>query len=256
MPVNSNKSGARLLAILEHVARAQPVGVRELARSMSIDKSAVQRVLTTLAETGWVQAAPNKQGAWELTTRILHVAHLAHGSNTLRQRARPALDALRDATGETSYLAIPDVDGLVVVEVAESRHSLRMVIPVGSNLTTETDTNSGLPTPFLSPQQHEILVDSSALGNQQEDIKKGSRPNYVIGHEKDDSSSLTMAAPILGADCSVIGVIAICAVYLRIPQEEHVRIGELISQKARELSHSARSELNAESIKSAIGGFG
>lgn len=256
MAVNSNRSGTRLLAVLEHIARAQPIGVRELARAMGMEKSAVQRVVTTLAEAGWVQSASYKKGTWELTTRILHVAHLAHGTNTLRERAKPALEALREASGETSYLAIPDVGGLVVVEVAESPHSLRMVIPVGSNLTANNKPERGTALPFLSPQQQEALIDTGGHRNKQEEPEESAKPRYIAGHENDDDVSITLASPVLGADCSIIGVIAVCAVRLRLKGAEQERIGELVSSIARDLSHASRTELNADSIRNAIGGFG
>lgn len=252
MAVNPNQSGLKMLAVLEHIAREQPAGLRQLARSLDMDKSAVQRAIVTLAEAGWVQPAQATTGSWELTTRILRIAHLAHGDTTLGQRARPVLDSLRDVTGETAYLALLDADGLVVIEVAESRHSLRMVVPPGSNLIASARTSGADSIPFLSPTQQQQLL----AGDTHSDTP-GTRPGYVIGHPAEgDDVSITIAATVRDREQRVVGVLGLCGVRGRMTEEQRLRTANLISRKAHELSHSGASELSPEAIKRAIGGFG
>src|SRR4051794_27136704 len=107
MAVKRIQSAARVLTALEGIARHQPIGVSALARLLDDDKSAVQRAIMTLADEGWIRAAPGSPVKWELTAHIHAVAHMGHGSNNLRQRARPALRALRDEFDETVLLTVP-----------------------------------------------------------------------------------------------------------------------------------------------------
>src|SRR5690606_6083127 len=78
---------------------------------------------------------------WELTTRALVVAHHVQRRSSLRQQARPTLEALRDETGETIILAVPDAQRIVIVDVVESHHLVRtaphvgMVIPPANSAT-------------------------------------------------------------------------------------------------------------------------
>ena len=108
MAVKWSQSASRVLAILEKIAAYQPVGITELARLVDADKSAVQRALMTLARDGWIRVAPGKARRWEVTERIQALAHLALGSHDLRHRARPVLQALRDKTGESVLLNVPN----------------------------------------------------------------------------------------------------------------------------------------------------
>ncbi len=103
MAVKRIKSAAKLLATFEAIAEHQPIGVGALARLLDADKSAQQRAIMSLADEGWIQAAPGEPTKWETTARIYVLAHLAQGHSGLRQRARVRLDALRSRTGESIF---------------------------------------------------------------------------------------------------------------------------------------------------------
>lgn len=255
MAVNANKSGSRLLAVLEQIARSQPIGARQLARDMEIEKSAVQRAMTTLAEAGWIQPAANASG-WELSTRVLHVAHMAHGSNSLRRRARPVLDGLRDATGETAFLAIPDLDGFVVLEVAESRQSLRTVVPLGSILPANDTAMIHAALPYLTPEQRQQLIGDVPPERLREAWRKSMETGYSVAKDTGDENSITVAAPIFGAQGEAIGVVSVRAVSARNGPEQQAAIGKLLLEKQQELSASWRGEIHASDLRRAIGGFG
>ena len=242
--------------MLEQIARMQPVGVRQLAREMSLDKSAAQRAVTTLAEAGWIQPASHTAKGWELSARILHVAHLAHGSNSLRLRARPVLDALRDMTGETAYLAIPDADGFIVVEAAESQQALRMVVPVGSCLPSMGSASVSSALPYLPSNQQEQLLDGMDREERIAALQKPPTRTYCVGQDLRDKNSVAIAAPVFGVDGNAIGALAICAVQLRTGEPELERIGAILLEKAQELSYFGSAELNPANLRKAIGGFG
>ena len=253
MAVNANKSGARLLLVLEQIARSQPIGARQLAREMDMEKSAVQRLVTTLAESGWIQPAGN--AGWQLSPRVLHVAHMAYGDDSLRHQARSALDDLREATGETAYLAIPDPNGFIVVEVAESRQSLRTVVPLGSILPSDDPATVGAMLPYIAHDDRERLLDKSpklvrAIWN--EALETG----YSVAQDPADASSVTLAVPLLGAHREVTGVLSVRAVRTRTDARQLERIGVLLLEKQHQLSLSHRHALRPSDVRNAIGGFG
>src|SRR5512139_3601540 len=125
MPVKPSRSATRVLATLEAVSELQPVGLSEVARHLDEDKSAVQRALATLAEDGWIRPAGERPPRWELTTRALVMASRATSRSDLRSRARPLMEHLRDETGESVLLAVPDPPQIVTLDVVESRQLVR-----------------------------------------------------------------------------------------------------------------------------------
>src|ERR1700756_3181275 len=153
MAVKPSQSGSRVLAVLERIAEHQPIGISDLAKLLDADKSAVQRALMTLAHEGWICAAPSKPTRWELTARIHAVAHVAHESHDLRHRARPALQALRDATGETVCLNAIDGSKFIVIDMVESLHYLRVVLKVGMNVQTKGSSTGRAILPYVSRER-------------------------------------------------------------------------------------------------------
>src|SRR4051812_7098462 len=96
MPVKTLQTVENAFGVLEAVAEHQPVGVSALARSLGLDKAAVQRILVTLGAVGWLQPS-GEGGTWALSPQALVVGRrYAPG---LRDRARPHLEALQEATG-------------------------------------------------------------------------------------------------------------------------------------------------------------
>jgi hypothetical protein len=112
----------------------------------------------TLADAGWVRAAPEPPTRWELTAHIFTLAHLPHSSNELRQRARRILEGLRDRTGETVFLVVPDIGRFTVVEVMESPHSLRMALRVGEIVPVEGSATSQTVLAYLSPERRAAML--------------------------------------------------------------------------------------------------
>ena len=158
MTVKRSQSAARVLAVLECVARHQPVGVSELARTMKVDKSAVQRAVMTLADEGWIRTTSATPSKWQLTAHILAVAHLGHMRNDLRQRARGALEALRDESGETVLLVVPDIRRFVVIDALESRNMLRTVPQLGLAVPVRQSATSRAVLPYMSRDQQIDLL--------------------------------------------------------------------------------------------------
>ena len=153
MAVKPSQSASRVLSVLEKVAEYQPIGISELARLLDADKSAVQRALATLAADGWIQAAPGRPTRWEMTSRISAIAEVAHGSDDLRRRARIVLESLRDETGETVSLNVTERGRIIVAEVLESRHPLRVVLPVGMAAPPLASASGRALLAYMSPER-------------------------------------------------------------------------------------------------------
>ena len=99
MGVKRIQSAARVLTALEGIARHQPIGVSALARLLGDDKSAVQRAIMTLADRGWIRAAPGSPVKWELTAHIHAVAHMAWEQRSAPAHASRAQGAAQPTTG-------------------------------------------------------------------------------------------------------------------------------------------------------------
>jgi IclR family transcriptional regulator, acetate operon repressor len=239
MSVKRSQSAARVLAVLECVARQQPIGVSELARMLQADKSAVQRAVMTLADAGWIGAASGVPSKWQLTAHILAVAHMGHTRNDLRQRARSALEALRDASGETVLLVVPDIGRFVVVDALESRNMLRTVPNLGLAVPVRRSATSRAVLPYMTREQQMELLgeppDSRLLVEFAATLKRG----YSVSDGDVIAGSTNIAAPILELDGRPVGAVVVSGPSERLTAKHQRKVGAMVLQTARSLSRSA-----------------
>jgi len=120
------------LRILEEVSRRQPIGVSELSRLLSLPKTSVHRSLNTLQQAGWVRTLGTETTRWGLTTKALTVGLAGARETSLRELAVAEMAHIRDRTGETVHLAVPEADELVVIARLDGTHSLRTFLPLGA----------------------------------------------------------------------------------------------------------------------------
>jgi DNA-binding IclR family transcriptional regulator len=240
MPVKRSQSASRVLAVLETIARHQPVGVSTLSRELAADKSAVQRAIMTLADTGWIHPAGGAPTRWQLTARILAVAHTGHRSNDLRQRARSTLEALRDESEETVLLTVQDMLGFVVIEAIESRQMLRTVPHIGMAVPVRGSATSRAMLPYMTEERQAQLLgkppDAALLNEFATTRKRG----YSVSEGGVVAGSTTIAAPILEVDGRPSAAIVISAPSGRMSVSNQRRIGVMVCRAARKLSRDGR----------------
>jgi len=239
MGVKPSQSGARILAALEKVAIHQPVGVSDLARVLDENLSATQRALQTLADEGWIRPAPGKPVRWELTAHIHTVAQRAYGGHDLRRRARPALEALRDETGESVLLNVPDGGKFVVIDVLDSPHYLRVAAPVGLIVSAKASATSRALLPYMSPEEQAAYLgeapDAAMLEHFVETVEQG----YAISIGDVVPGSTNIASPIFEMDGRPIGAVLISAPSDRAIADDYARLGAMAAATAQRLSRGS-----------------
>jgi IclR family acetate operon transcriptional repressor len=225
--------------VLEGIARHQPVGVSELARLLESDKSAVQRAIVTLADEGWIRAPLGAPSKWQLTAHILSVAHMGHKSNDLRQRARAALEALRDESGETVLLIVPDIRRFVVIDAIESKQPLRTVLRIGLDVAVRRSATSRAVLPYMTREQQIELLgeppDAKLLAEFATTLKRG----YSVSDGDVVAGSTNIAAPILEDDGRPVGAVVVSGPSDRLTAKHQKNVGAMLLRTARGLSRSA-----------------
>jgi IclR family KDG regulon transcriptional repressor len=122
----------RALIILKQIAFSETgVGVREVARSMGISPSMAQKAIQALVAQGFARQNPETQ-MYELGSMAIQVGLAGLLRLELRQVARPYLQQLTDATGESSFLGVLQGDGAVYIDKVLSQTDLRMDVSLGS----------------------------------------------------------------------------------------------------------------------------
>jgi IclR family acetate operon transcriptional repressor len=210
------------------VSEHQPIGLGALARTLQLDKGAVQRILATLGDLGWITPATSPAVGWELTPESLVVG--SRYAPELRDSARPYLESIQAETGETMCLVMVDRgrDRVVIVDVVDSAQPLRVSIPVGF------DAPLGDFQPFLAFFPDDALDELRDGGvynlTKQQQAKHRQRGWYVLDMEELDVRAV--GAPVLGPSGSVLAALLLVAPRTRLPRNREITVGSALRNAA------------------------
>jgi DNA-binding IclR family transcriptional regulator len=236
LTVKRSQSAARVLSVLEAIARLQPVGVTTLAKELRADKSAAQRAIMTLADEGWICVAQGSPTRWRLTARILAVAHVGLRGNDLRRRVRSTLETLRDQSGETTLLTVQEMDGFIVLDVVESHQMLRAVPHIGMPVPVRGSATSRAMLPYMNDEQRVQILGEPPDSVLLEEFAATRRRGYSVSKGEIAAESTTIAAPILEVDGSPCAAVAITAPSARLSVAHHRTLGSMLYNAACALS--------------------
>lgn len=148
----------RGLKILEHLAGV-PAGatLSEVLTALALPKPSVFRLLQTLAEQGYVQRDA-AGGRYRLSRKMLALGYAAVDANGLVERSLDVLRSLRDATGETTLLAVlAGREGIVLEQVA-SPHAVKVLVQVGHRFPLHSAAPGKAILAFLPAAEREALL--------------------------------------------------------------------------------------------------
>ncbi|CAN5527475.1 hypothetical protein BH24ACT21_BH24ACT21_14940 [soil metagenome] len=124
------------IQVLKTFSREEPVlGVTEISRRVGLHKSTVSRILATLEENAIVERHPTN-GRFRLGVGVIELASPMLANLDVRRLARPFLENLTHATGETSGLVVWNQGTAVVVEQVASPRKIK-------HTTVPTSTSAG-----------------------------------------------------------------------------------------------------------------
>ena len=249
MKRDSVQSLERAFDLLEALAAGGELGVTELANRTGLVPSTAHRLLHTLTKRGYVTQSP-ETGRYLLGYKIVEVASgLEHRRERLRAVARPHLEGIQRATGETVNLVVLEADRVVYIDQVEGSRNVRMFTTVGTSVPAHT-TGSGkaimalgppdLPAALYGDRELERLTNRTltTLAALEDDFKRIRRRGYALDNEEHEEGVGCVAAPVFdhtGRPCAAISVSGPTARFLH---EHSSSLGALLIERAGMVSEA------------------
>lgn len=148
------------LRVMEEVASRHPVGVSTLSRALGMPKSSVQRYLLTLQHAGWVTTADTETTKWQLSRKPLVVGLTGTPEADIRESAVRQMRILRDTTGETVHLSVPEGTHIVVIGRLDSTQVLRTSLPLGTRAALHASAMGRAMLAHMAPDEIERILAS------------------------------------------------------------------------------------------------
>ncbi|MEU7766518.1 IclR family transcriptional regulator [Nocardia sp. NPDC049190] len=247
--------------LLEFGRRSSALGVSEIARATGMSKAVAHRILTTFVECGLLLYEPSTRryllgpAAATLGARALDVS-------PLRRVAREALVELQRATGETATVSARLPGGRVYLDQVESTQEIKMTVELGRRFELHSGSSGRVILAHLSDEEQDDLlarplqrltattiVDPAELRA----ALRVAREQGVCrstGERQEGAGSI--AAPVFGADGSVVGSVSVCGPSYRMTDDACDRYESSLVAAAQQVSsalgYRARNSAVVEAI--------
>jgi IclR family acetate operon transcriptional repressor len=202
----------RAIGVLDALTDGE-LGTNEIARRTGLTASTASRQLATLAAGDLVEHVP-ETGRYRLGLRLVELANAVLGRLDLRGLARPQLQALVEATGETATLSVPGEHDAITVDFVQSPQSVRSVAQVGRPSVGHATAagkvvlafSSATPASPLQAYTSRTIVEADALAGELETVRARGWAR-AAGEREDDLHAI--AAPVVGSTGELAAVLGL-----------------------------------------------
>jgi IclR family transcriptional regulator, acetate operon repressor len=239
--MSSVRAVDRAIAILQCFSAEQPaMSVIEIQKRVGLSRPTLYRLLHTLSTRGLIHAEGDPQ-RFKLAQGVMKLSHVWLKGLEVVNVARPIVESLRDATGETAALFSLQEDRSVCVLECESRHVLSISRGIGvSTKITQGGATGKAMLAFIDPaRQAELLrqIRQDAQRSQLEDaLKSARRRGYAISRGEIFVGAVAVSAPYFDHRGSVVGSIGLYGPNARVNDDKLVEFGKLVCEAGRKVS--------------------
>ncbi|HOO88343.1 MAG TPA: IclR family transcriptional regulator, partial [Synergistales bacterium] len=120
----------RAFAIIELLDAQGELGIAEMSRLLSLERSTVHRIVSTIKNLGYINQNPLNH-KYSNSFKFFEIGNDVVKRLGLRQQAAPFLRELSEKTHEAVNLAILDGDRVIYIDKIESQSTIKVDLSVG-----------------------------------------------------------------------------------------------------------------------------
>ncbi|WP_077214369.1 IclR family transcriptional regulator [Bacillus dakarensis] len=244
---NMVKSVGRALDIIDLVsAKKGGLGVTEIANQIDINKSSVYRILSTLAQYGYIEQDADT-GKYKLGYKFLEVSSKLLDSIDLRMEAKPFLQELERETNEVIHLVVYDQGEVVYIEKLEGTETLRTHSRVGKRAPMHCTSVGKAILAHLPSTTVMDIIDRKGLPMHTEntitekesflkELNGIKQKGYALDLEENEYGITCIAAPIFDHLGRVVASVSISGPTMRMTEERLESLKEKMLHASKEIS--------------------
>lgn len=203
----------------------QRPNITELIRASGYPRPTVYRIVAALLAEQLLTETRGGKG-FALGVRLIQLASRSWGQSELRVIAADELKQLRDITGETVHLAIPNGNSMVYIEKLESLSAVRMASRIGTNVSMHSTAVGKAYMAALEPKALETLLANLDLhpytaktvtdrDHLREQIEKIRARGWSVDDEENETAIYCFGAAIRGPNGLPIAAISVSTLTFR-----------------------------------------
>ena len=233
----------RVLAALGDAGRE--LRLAEVVQLVKLPKATVYKYLKTLCVSGFLSYDKSEDTYW-LGARAWSLGRTVDPSLRVRELAYPLMRELRDQCGETVNLGVMNGPDVVYLEMAQSRHTLRMQATIGAHDPVYSTSLGKAILAFRPPEQWHAHLPTriaartrntvTSIDALRRELAATRKRGYSIDNGENEEGAWCVGAPIYDQDGGAIAAISISAVANRVSRDLETEFARLIIATAEIIS--------------------
>jgi DNA-binding IclR family transcriptional regulator len=235
----------RALTVLALLARHGELGVTELAADLGVHKSTAFRLVSTLEAHDLVEQVSDR-GKFRLGVGVLRLAGATAVRLDLVQESRPVTSRLAQAVGETVNIAVLSGHEALYLDQVSGPSALALRNWAGQRIPLHATSNGKI---LLAHAPASLLVDLGSTmprftsrtvvdpGQLHDELDAVRSRGYAIAVDELEVGLTAVAAPVTGADGSVVASVSASGPTFRLTPERLPDVVAQVVEAARAISH-------------------
>ncbi len=242
--INSLKRALRMMELLAE--EGKPVGVTELGRRMEVDKSMIHRLLSTLANGGYVEQDTETR-KYTLGLKIVQLAGMKLNSVQLLSAVKPYLKELAAQSGESVHLAAMVDREILYLDKEEGSAVVTVRGGIGSKCPAHSSAVGKVLLAYASEAELQEVFRRHGLPKYtettilrftalQEELAKVRAQGYAVDDEETYAGVRCLAAPVRDHRDHVVASLGVSGPVQRVAGDRIHLLSDLVIETARKAS--------------------
>jgi DNA-binding IclR family transcriptional regulator len=239
----------RALSIVNLLAiSGQPPSACEIGEKLELNKSTAHRLLAVLEHYRYVER-DLKSGKYRLGLKLAELGNIALSRFDLQGTARPFVERLVEATGETAHVGILQGTEVVSLVIVETHQTVRTPSTVGRRSPVHCTSHGKLLLAFVDPSRvEELLTGYKYVGYTKRTIRfagafraeldKVRNQGFAIDDEEFEEGLRCIGAPVRDHEGKVVAAISIAGPRFRVTAERTPALIRTVTHVAADLSQA------------------
>lgn len=222
------------------------IGVSEAADLLDRPKSSVSRHLSTMHTAGFLDRSVH--GRYRVSMQIAAIGEMAKQATSIQQSARPILEGLTAATGETSNLSVRVGADAVNVEAVESPQPVMHMGSVGRRFPLHASAAGKILLAWLPEREIWEVLDLPLTGHTPatitrpdalvEELARVREQGYAVNWTELEPDLVAVGAPVRDHRNDLVAALSISAPASRLSRSGLPAASAHVSEAARQLSRA------------------
>ena len=222
------------------------LGVTEIGNRLALHKSTVHRILSAMAERGYIEKASEK-GVYKIGLKLVEISSVYLNNVELKTEARPYLSELTSKMNQPTHLATLNGNDVVYIDKVEVVNSIRLYSQIGLRVPvycsalgksllsglSDAEVEEKIAKVQMLPYTKATITDKTEFLRQ---VKQVRQRGWALDDEEHEAGVRCIAAPVFDYRGKAIAAVSVSGPSGVISPEKDEEVASIVKETALKIS--------------------